>query len=216
VERQTIEVPVRPAVGQGGRGGRGRLLLVLACGYYGPAILIWAGAIPFELRFHVLVLIAAGLAMYAAASGHSLRELGLRRDTLKGSLIANAVLLAVVTAGLAIACASGLVAAPKLPGWAWFLPLYILIFSPAQELACRAVLFAELARCGIPSPTAQVLITAATYAFIHVIYRDTLVLAATFAIGVAWGVVYRRWPNLVGVSLSHAGVGVAAILVGLI
>jgi uncharacterized protein len=98
----------------------------------------------------------------------------------------------------------------------WFFPLYATLFSPAQEFACRAVLFAELARRGIASATAQVLITAATYAFIHVIYRDALVLAATFAIGIAWGVIYRRWPNLAGVSLSHAGLGAGAILVGLI
>ena len=35
-------------------------------------------------------------------------------------------------------------------------------------------------------------------------------------VDIAWGVIYRRWPNLVGVSLSHAGLGVSAILVGLI
>jgi hypothetical protein len=216
VGRGSDEVRDQGAVALKGRRGIVRQLLVLACGYWGPTALIWAGVIPFALRFHVLVVSAAGLAIYAAASGYSLRELGLRRDTLGGSLIANAVLLAVVSAGLIAAYASGLIRAPKVPGWAWFFPLYVLLFAPAQELACRAVLFAELARRGIVSAAAQVLITAVTYAFIHVIYRDALVLVATVAIGVAWGAIYRRWPNLVGVSVSHAGIGMSAILVGLI
>jgi hypothetical protein len=216
VVRGPEEVTAQPAAALAGRYAIGRLLLVLACGYWGPTALIWAGAIPFALRFHVLVLSAAGLAIYAAASGCSPRELGLRRDTLAGSLIANAVLLGVVSAGLIVAYASGLIRAPKVPGWVWFFPLYVLLFAPAQEVACRAVLFAELARRGVVSGAAQVLITAVTYAFIHVIYRDALVLAATFVIGVAWGAIYRRWPNLVGVSASHAGIGMSAILVGLI
>lgn len=209
-------MPVLPATGSASRRGIARLLLVLVGGYWGPAALIWLGVIPFELRFHVLVATAAGLAIYAAVSGFSWRDVGLRWDTLGGSLIANAVLLAVATAGLTAACAAGLMRAPKPPSWVWFFPLYVSLFAPAQEFACRAVLFAELARRGIVSATVQVLVTAATYAFIHVIYRDALVLAATFAIGIAWGVIYRRWPNLVGVSLSHAGLGVSAILVGLI
>lgn len=214
--RGSDEVSEQRTVAPEDRRAIGRLLLVLTCGYWGPTALIWAAVIPFALRFHVLVASAAGLAIYAVVSGCSLRELGLRRDTLAGSLIANAVLLAVVSAGLLVACASGLIRAPRVPGWVWFFPLYVVLFAPAQEIACRAVLFAELARRGILSATAQVLITAVTYAFIHVIYRDALVLAATFAIGVAWGAIYRRWPNLAGVSASHAGIGVTAILAGLI
>jgi hypothetical protein len=208
----------RPHLGslRANKGALGRLLVLLLAGYYGPATLIWLGVIPFERRFHVLVLTAAGLAIHAGVSGLSLRELGLRRDTLKGSLVANLVLLAVVTGGLAVAYAGGLIRAPKLPSWVWFFPLYVALFSPAQELACRAVLFAELERRGNFSATAQVLITAVTYAFIHIIYRDALVLTATFAMGIAWGAIYRRWPNLVGVTVSHAGLGVSAILVGLI
>ena len=60
------------------------------------------------------------------------------------------------------------------------------------------------------------LITAVTYAFIHIIYRDLLVLAATLVAGIAWGAIYRRWPNLIGVAISHAGLGASAISVGLI
>ena len=55
-----------------------------------------------------------------------------------------------------------------------------------------------------------------TYAFIHVIYGDPLILAATLAIGIAWGTIYLRYPNLWGVTLSHAVIGVVSILVGLV
>lgn len=184
--------------------------------YYCPATLIWLDVIPYAWRFHVLLLTALGLAIYAGVSGYSLRDVGLRRDTLKGSLVANSVLLAVAMGGLVAAYAMGLIRAPRFPSWVWFFPLYVAVFSPAQEFACRAVLFAELDRRGVASVAAQVLITAVTYAFIHIIYRDLLVLAATLVAGIAWGAIYRRWPNLIGVAISHAGLGASAISVGLI
>jgi uncharacterized protein len=193
-----------------------RLLTLLLLAYVAPSTLIVLGVIPFALRFHVLLAVAAGLAVYAALQGYTLRALGFRTDTLKDSLLINAPLSAAVAAALVLAYALGLIRAPTIPTWNLFFPLYVLLFCPAQEFTCRSVLFAELGRLKVLPAWAQVVITAATYMFIHIIYLDELVLLATFLIGLVWGSIYWLRPNVYGVMLSHATIGVTSILVGLV
>jgi membrane protease YdiL (CAAX protease family) len=67
-----------------------------------------------------------------------------------------------------------------------------------------------LNRTGAPSPAAL------TYAFLHVIYRDWLAFLAPLGIGLVWGAVYRRYPNLWAVVRSHAVLGLISIAVGLV
>jgi hypothetical protein len=193
-----------------------RLLALLLLAYVAPSMLIVLGGIPFALRFHVLLAVAAGLAVYAALQGYSWRTLGFRTDTLRDSLLINASLSAAVVAALLLAYALGAIRAATIPTWSLFFPLYVLLFCPAQEFTCRSVLFAELGRLKALPAWAQVLTTAVTYAFIHIIYLDELVLLATFLIGLAWGAIYWLRPNVYGVMLSHAVLGVTSILVGLV
>jgi CAAX protease family protein len=193
-----------------------RLLALLLFAYVVPPMLIALGIIPFALRFCVLVGVAAGLAVYAALQGYSLRALGFRTDTLKDSLLINISLSAAVIAALLLAYALGLIRAPTIPTWSLFFPFYVLLFCPAQEFTCRSVLFAELARLRVLPAWAQVVITAVTYMFIHIIYADELLLLATLVIGLVWGSIYWLRPNVYGVMLSHAALGVTSILVGLV
>jgi len=190
-------------------------LLLLLLAFYGPATLIWLDIIPFALRFHSLLISAVGLAVYVVLRGYSRRQLGLRTDNLKDALLINMTFSAAAVGALTVVYGLGLIRAPTVPTWNLFFPLYVVLFCPAQEFTCRAVLFAELERLKF-GPVAQVLITAITYAFIHIIYRDLLILAATFVIGVAWGAIYWFRPNFYAVSLSHAALGVTSILVGLV
>ena len=46
--------------------------------------------------------------------------------------------------------------------------------------------------------------------------RPALAVNAPLAIGLVWGALYRRYPNLWGVILSHAVLGLISILVGVI
>jgi membrane protease YdiL (CAAX protease family) len=190
----------------------GTVLLAL----YVPPLLIAFGVIPFAWRFVVLVAVAAALAVVALARGTPARALGLRRDNLKPALAVNAVLSLVLGAALLIAWRQGLIRAPRQVDWWWFAPFYVLVSCPAQEFACRGFLFAEMERYGITGAGPQIAVSAFTYAFLHVVYWDTLAFLAPLAIGVVWGLIYRRWPNLWGVVLSHAVLGLISISVGLV
>jgi membrane protease YdiL (CAAX protease family) len=145
------------------------------------------------------------------------REIGVRSDNLFSSVAINAVVLIGLAVPLLLAYMLGLIRAPTAPTWTAFYPLYILVFCPAQEFSCRALMFAELNRLrDVPRPVFQILITAMVFASIHVIYRDMLTLLASLMMGLIWGLVFLIRPNLIGVSLSHAALGLMSIMVGVI
>jgi membrane protease YdiL (CAAX protease family) len=192
-----------------------RLAVVLLAAFYLPPLLIVIGVIPFAYRFVVLVAVAAVLALVALWRGTPAAELGLRADNLRPALAANAALALLVGLALAAVYALGLIRQPRTVDWWWFAPFYVLASCPAQEFACRGFLFAEMARRGIAGAGPQVAISAVTYAFLHVVYRDWLAFLAPLAIGIVWGVLYRRYPNFWGVALSHAVLGLISIGVGL-
>ena len=95
-----------------------RFVLMLLVVFYAPSILISRKVIPFELRFHVLVLMALGLAIYAMRRGNSLRELGFRLDSLGTSPTMNIILSATVIAALGVAYSRGFFHARAVPRWA--------------------------------------------------------------------------------------------------
>jgi len=197
-------------------GSTASLILLFALIFYAPSCLLLLGVIPFELRFHVLIIVAGALIVYAWKRRYSLQQLGLRTDTLKDSLLFNSILTVIVVGALAVAYWENLIRAPTVPSWNWFFPLYVVLFCPAQEFTCRAIPFAEFERVGITSAPIQILVSAVSYSFIHVIYRDVLTLVATLVMGVAWGTAYWLRPNLYGITFSHSAIGVVSILVGLI
>jgi uncharacterized protein len=199
-----------------GSGSIVSLVVLSALVFYVPSCLILLGVVPFEFRFHVLSGIAAALGFYAWKQGYSLRQLGFRTDTLKDSLLLNGIVTVAVISALGLAYWQQLIRAPTVPTWGLFFPLYVLMFCPAQEFTCRAIPFAEFERAGVTSAAMQIVISAVSYAFIHVIYRDALTLVATLVMGLAWGAIYWLRPNLYGVTLSHTALGVVSILVGLI
>lgn len=194
----------------------GKLFLFLALGFFGPTCLILIGAIPFAYRFYVLLLASGALGIYSWWRGFSLRQLGIRSDTLKSSIIVNATVSCSLTALLLIAYSLDLIRTPSIPGWSLFFPMYVLVFCPAQEFSFRSVMFAELTLFDALSDTLRVAISAVSYAFAHAIYRDPLVLLITLAMGWVWGSIYLRNPNLLGVTLSHAVLGAVSIMIGLV
>lgn len=193
-----------------------RFLLLLALVYYLPPILLWVRIIPFELRFYVLIVMAIIMAAYSYLRGFSLRELGFRKDTLVGSLFWNGLLSFVFVALMILAYQAGWIRKPTIPTWSMFFVFYVLVSSPSQEFLFRSTMFAELNRCGVEKALWQVLISAITYCFMHIFYKDAITLAVTLFMGVVWGVIYRRYPNFWGVAFSHAVLGVVSILVGII
>jgi hypothetical protein len=132
------------------------------------------------------------------------------------SLAINAGVALVMVVAMALAFAQGLIREPTVPAWQGFFLVYVLAVCPAQEFSCRSLLFAEMNRRGPTSAPLQVGTTAVTYAFLHAIYWDALTMVVTLVMGVVWGIVYRVAPNFFGVSLSHAVLGVASILMGVV
>jgi uncharacterized protein len=193
-----------------------RFAAVVFAALYLPPLLIVVGVIPFAYHSVVLVAIAAALGLVALLRGTPAREFGVRSDNLKPALAANAVLSLVVGSALLLAYWLGLIRPPRSFDWWWFVPFYVLVSCPAQEFVCRGFLFAEMQRRGIAGGGPQIAISAISYAFLHVIFKDWLAFLAPLCIGVAWGAIYRRFPNLWGVILSHAVLGLISLRVGLI
>ena len=193
-----------------------KFLVFVILAYYLPVILIWIGVIPFEFRFHILVAMAILMGVYAFVSKHSLKDLGIRSDTLKPSLLWNGTLSAIFVVLMYALYAAKLIREPTVPSWTLFYVFYVFISSPAQEFIYRSVMFSEMNRAEIRNPAFQVIISAVTFSFLHVIYNDWITLAVGLFIGVVWGIVYYKQPNFWGVAISHAILGVVSIATGLI
>jgi membrane protease YdiL (CAAX protease family) len=189
---------------------------ILLAAFYLPPLLIYFGVIPFAYRFVVLVAVAAALALLAWLRGTPAADLGLRSDNLRPALAVNAALALLLGSALLATFALGLMRQPRAIDWWWFAPFYVAVSCPAQEFLCRGFLFAEMQRRGITGAGAQIAVSSVSYAFLHVVYGDWLAFLAPLAIGVVWGALYRRYPNLWGVILSHAALGLISIRVGLI
>jgi membrane protease YdiL (CAAX protease family) len=193
-----------------------RLAALLLAALYLPPLLIFLGIIPFAYRYAVLLIVAAALALVALYRGTPARKLGLSSAGLKPSLAVNAALSLVVGAALLAAFWLGLMPPPRTVDWWWFAPFYVLVSCLAQEFICRGFLFAEMERRGVTGAWLQILISAVSYAFLHIVYRSWPALLATLCIGLVWGAIYRSYPNLWGVVLSHVVLGLIAIAVGLV
>jgi hypothetical protein len=197
-------------------GSLAQLAAFLFAAFCLPPLLIYVGVIPFAYRFVVLVAVAAALALLAWLRGTPAADLGLRSDNLGPALAVNAALALLLGSALLAVYWLGLMRQPRAIDWWWFAPFYVAVSCPAQEFLCRGFLFAEMQRRGITGAGAQIAVSAVSYAFLHIVYRDWLAVVASLAIGGVWGALYRRYPNLWGVILSHAVLGLVSIRVGLI
>lgn len=148
------------------------------------------------------VTVGVGLGIYAVflirRRTHSLREMGLRRDNLSAGL---------VPIGLCTMLAGGgaLLWALARGGAVWDSQvLLLLVLYPAwalvQQLGFQGLLHRGLMTL-VPSSTVQVLLTAAAFACVHA--GNRALVALTFAGGLMWSILYRRWPNLWLLTASH-------------
>jgi hypothetical protein len=130
---------------------------------------------------------------------HTWHELGFRRDNLAAGLIPIGVCTLVVGAGLvAVAAAQGrLVWQPTMLVLLALYPLWAL----AQQFAFQGLFYRGL-RVLVRFPLLQVFLTAAAFASVH--FGNSTLLALTFAAGIMWSLLYRRWPNLWLLAGSHS------------
>lgn len=192
------------------------LFVILLLSYCLPAFLLWVKVIPFDFRFQTLVAMTVAMIGYTVIRKFTFKDLGFRLDTLRGSLTWTACLLVVAITVLGVLYAANLLREPTLMAGSGFYVFYVFVSSPSQEFLCRSTMFAEMKRAEITRPLLQVLISAATYCFLHIVYDDWITMSVTLLLGTLWGIIYYKYPNFWGVALSHAILGAVSIKLGLI
>jgi hypothetical protein len=130
---------------------------------------------------------------------HAWHELGFRRDNLAAGLVPVGLCTLLVGAGL-VAVAAGQGRPLWQPTMLVLLALYP-VWALAQQFAFQGLLHRGLSVL-VRVPALQVLLTAAAFASVH--FGNVTLLALTFAAGIMWSVLYRRWPNLWLLAGSHS------------
>ena len=193
-----------------------KLFLIIFIGfvYIGLPLTILIGIISFDYKFYALTIGAFFVYILLRIVRSSNSGLGITKKRPKKSIIhilPFTVILAIV--GLAI-WISGYSRITPNEQWSFFV-FYVFISCPIQEFLYRGSLEAMLDKLRL-SYIARMLISSLLYSFVHIIYRDIITLLLTFIIGLIWFFCYQKTKNLLGVSLSHAVLGVVTIVAGII
>jgi hypothetical protein len=107
---------------------RKALFVMLLLSYCLPTFLLWVEVIPFDLRFHTLIVMTGAIIGYTVIRKFTLKDLGFRVDTLSGSLAWTACLLVVTMTALGILYAANLLREPTLlsgSGFTSFMYLFL-------------------------------------------------------------------------------------------
>ncbi len=129
---------------------------------------------------------------------HSLRDMGFRRDNLASALVPVGAFTIAAGIGLLV---WGVTRGQT--GWGKELLLLLVLYpvwALVQQLGFQG-LFHRGLMVLVPSPVVQVLGTAAAFACVH--WGNPALFGLTFVAGVAWSLLYRRWPNLWLLTGSH-------------
>lgn len=190
------------------------MALVIFGFYVAIPILILIRVIPWDLKFHMLTIGAILIYILLRIIGIRNEQLGFStRDTLKSLRDVMPLTLGLVALAAGILVLDGSRYSPT-EDWKFFL-FYVFISCPAQEFlyrgAMRAMCQSERLPVWLEYTTASLL-----FAFVHVIYRDSLTVVFMLVVGLAWYHLYRRTENLIGVTVSHAILGVLTIATGLV
>jgi len=183
---------------------------------YAPVILIWAGVIPFQYRFAVMFCILTVIVSYVWLRKFNWSDLGFRRDTLKKSLIWNFATTLVFLSLIYFLYNAGLIGHETINFWPLFFVFYIIILTPAQEFFFRSLLFAEMKSRRFQRHWSVIILSSLSFCFLHIIYQHPMMMLVTFLMGLIWSIIYYKYPNFWGVTLSHAMLGTVAFSLGLI
>lgn len=182
--------------------------------YVGLPILIFLDVIPWDMKFVVLVVGAIATYVVMRILRFSNRDLGISTvrwaDSLRSIVPLTAAL---VVASLVVIAVQGSRFDPT-ESWAFYI-FYVFISCPAQEFLYRGVLGAISAEYSI-NKTLEYSFAGILFGFMHFIYRDAFTVAIMIVMGLVWYFLYKKSTNLLGVSVSHAVLGVLTIALGLV
>lgn len=182
-----------------------------------PYLVMWATSMPRLQKYWFV----AGLCIMAFFDSlirkQSLRELGLRFDTLKQSFLAFGLSAGVLTTLIYFAYLFKLFRSSLQPDYTFgFLAFYFFVSSPGQEFLFRGWLFAKMKTAGITGIWAQTIISALAFSLMHIHHHDFLTFSVSLTLGVIWGAIYHKYPNLLTATLFHSILGVVAVMTRLI
>lgn len=190
------------------------IVLGLVLGYIAIPLLIFFGVLPFEYKF--VFLAAYGILSYLVLRFMGVRnsELGLTTKKWQASLKSViGVTLFFVIAALAAYKFIGARFEPS--ETLLFYLFYVFISSPVQEFLYRGAT-TYFGKTFSLNKWSTILISALLYSLVHIIYKDWILLVATFVLGITWHLIYLKTDNLLGVVISHAIFGALTIFLGLI
>lgn len=182
--------------------------------FIAPIALLVTGVVPVTWR--MLVLCGAILLMYGIIQHEKISDsaLGITNGSFQRSLIPY-LLFTLLGVFFLVQLANNLQMQP-MAVW-WQSPHLLFLFLPVsllQEIAYRGFLFYKLKQL-TPSWFYLIAINTLLFAFLHVIYPVPLImLPVAVASGVFFAVMYRYFPNLILISLSHAVLNFTAVLYG--
>lgn len=182
--------------------------------YIGLPVSILTNVVPFDFKFQVLTIGAAFVYIVSRIKGIANRDMGITCENSFLSIRAVLPITLILAVLGVILWAFGFSRMEPNESWGFFI-FYIFISSPVQEFLYRGALPAVLQKLNF-SVKSQMILTSVLYSFVHIIYRDAITLLLTFFIGLIWYSDYRKSNNLLGVSISHAILGVVTIVAGII
>ena len=184
--------------------------------FYTPPTLIWLGIIPFKYRFQTLLCVLTGFLFYCTLRRFSMYELGFRKDNLITSVCWNLLFCIIGAFCLYATHKAGFLRPRHVPYLPYAYAAYIFLLGPVQEIVFRGVLFAEMKRIRILDDKLILLVSSLSFCFLHIIYRHPPLLFIAFASGLAWSIIFAKWPNIWGIALSHSLLGALAMFLGVI
>ncbi|MFA6999581.1 MAG: type II CAAX endopeptidase family protein [Candidatus Paceibacterota bacterium] len=181
--------------------------------YIIPVLLLYFKILPGNFRFLMLFGIAILLYGIVKHDHWTYADLGIKRDFMK-----DIIPYALFTVGGVFFLVWLAQVVPHEPFLKWddnakFLLLFIPI-SILQEIIFRGILMNMLRRA-FKSPIFIIILNAAVFAFLHVIYLNSIfVLPMTFIAGVGFAWIYYQYENLPLISVAHTILNFTAMVLG--
>jgi membrane protease YdiL (CAAX protease family) len=181
--------------------------------YIIPVLLLYFNIIPDNFRVIMLLVVVLLLFGIVKHTNWTYADLGISKDFMKDivpySLFTIGSVFFVLWLGRVV---------PHEPFVEWwesarFLLLFIPI-SVLQEILFRGILMNFLERA-FKSPIFIILLNAGVFAFMHVIYLNSIfVLPMTFIAGLGFAWMYYQYKNLILISVSHTILNFIAVAMG--
>lgn len=181
--------------------------------YIIPILLLYFKVIPENYRVIMLFIVAVLLFGIVKHAKWSYSDMGIHKTFMKDILQYTLVTVGGV---LFLVWLAQVVPHSPFLGW-WKNIKFLLLFIPIsvlQEIIFRGILMNMLIRV-FKSPIFIIVLNAAVFAFMHVIYLNSIfVLPMTFIAGVAFAWMYYKYQNLVLISVSHTILNFVAMTLG--